>query len=211
MSYDRRVEGAGVVETAHKIRNLSPLWWGMYAGECSEAHEVLGRYSLYLREHEDEIDSCNVIDHIWQPIYAQNHAYIRRLRDSPNVECEFLLVGYFDKRFHLLRFVKDWTIYDAFAAIGRGWYVAEAVLSGRDKSSIRMVPEMLYRVYEAQRIGTCVPSVGSHASLHLLTYENGMVQRREVMDDRFLEELWTKFGIKDIVVNWGEDNFPWYP
>lgn len=222
LSYDRRIEGAGASETAFKMRRLSSLWRGMYAGTVPYATELISRLRVHFQAHESSITEDNALDHLYEPIHRQigtlaerraancagvaNGAEMKPIR----IDEELLLVGWVDDRFRIYRYYyPEWHECDPFAAIGAGIWVAEAMLQARESSSLRSAAEVIYRLYEAQRMGNIVPSVGSRTALAMLTFENGIVRSRDIRSDYALKNLWERFGFRDLDANFSESDFDW--
>lgn len=213
MAYDRRVEGVGKSETARKLLRLSPQWWVLYAGNVSDVIELLWRYRARFSK---PIDEYSVVDALWGPLNEQKERRAARgapCSDVSSESFELLAIGFVSGDFRLYRFISDdgeWRECETFACIGRGWYVAEAILTARETTALRLAPEMIYRIYEALRIGSVVPTVGSNASLSMLTADDERVQLRSIENDAQLKKLWERFGLREIGhVDWQETDFRW--
>jgi|GEM_PF-3765262 len=135
---------------------------------------------------------------------------IGEARAALKIEEELLLVGWVGDRFRIYRyFYPHWQECDPFASIGYGTLVAEAMLNAREWSALRPAHETAYRVYEAQRMGSIVPSVGTKADLVMLTHEKEYVVSRDIRSDDMLEKLWDRFGFHELKVDFRESDFDW--
>lgn len=211
LAYDRRMEGVGASETAHKLWRISPSWWALYAAaSVSDVIELLWRYRARFKK---PLDPDRLIDAFWEPLEEQKTRRGRFGR-NPTKTFELILIGWVEEKFRLFQFHSeaDWQECDPIACIGRGCYVAEAMFYAREQSALRFAPEMIYRVYEALRIGSVVPTVGSNASLSILAAENDRLELHSITSDGELRNLWDRFGYRGIShVDWQETDFRWTP
>jgi hypothetical protein len=84
-----------------------------------------------------------------------------------------------------------------FAAIGSGLYIAESSLFYREHSENVQLPDAIYHVYEAMRLGSHAPSVGKKFAMGIsYAGESGQTQWQYVESDymAFLEQDFKKLG-----------------
>lgn len=145
------------------------------------------------------------------------------IRNGVAPEHQAIFVGWIqhDKTFgawHIFLLIGDRIIEKQdFAAIGSGCYIAHTMWNIRQKTVFRRLPETLYRIYEAQRMGSAEPSVGTSAQTLILTMTtDGSITMRSLesdsrRDDDYANQLWNRhLGLTDLTGDIKEDGFRFY-
>jgi hypothetical protein len=68
---ERTAEGIGASETEDNSDLSRKGWPTLVAGTISRANELINVYAAYLKEHENEINEFNLIDHLRHPAHSQ--------------------------------------------------------------------------------------------------------------------------------------------
>jgi hypothetical protein len=73
---ERTAEGIGASETEDKLGFVKKGWPTLVAGTISRANELINVYAAYLKEHENEINEFNLIDHLRHPAHSQKEKLV---------------------------------------------------------------------------------------------------------------------------------------
>jgi hypothetical protein len=179
--------------------------------------ELLNRFvhnecGLSLREFVALGESVNLDD-------AQREKIRRAISDGIVPKHEAIIVGWIplEKQgaWHIF-LLYDGEIIEKqdFAAIGSGCFIAHTMWNIRQRTVFRYLPGTLYRVYEAQRMGSAEPSVGVQGYLQVLTWSQDdvitmrSVESRSPDPDDYLTKLWGRFlGLSELTNDIKEESY----
>lgn len=117
-----------------------------------------------------------------------------------NLGAELLICGFTNERQPMIYRTNNFAsvrIYDDYAAVGEGEYLASAVLLSRRQSAITRVNETLYNVFEAKKYAESVPSVGEFTTITILG-NHGERQRVTSSGKDWLDKMYREFGPKNV-------------
>ena len=121
------------------------------------------------------------------------------------VGADLILIGWVDNQFAIFRYngsSHDVQETRGFVAIGSGCYVAESVMFQRKHLFFDPLEQTIYKVYEAQRLGSIAPGVGEEFSMAVLRY-NADFPRAEInvigdSGQEFLANKYQEFGPRKV-------------
>jgi hypothetical protein len=227
-------------EISFKMRWIKYNWPAMIAGDLSRAEELICTFKDHLRgidfQSANVFDSMReagesfrrkLVDELVQKKLSVSYDYLRQNRSKfpaatvyevystigqTDSEVEMITAGILEDQ--VLIFVMDRSCSvsnrEHFAAIGTGAPIAEPALYQRKQQKFLPVPDTIYRVYEAKKLGEIADAVGTKTDTidHVLL-ENGEMEIKRITTEgyTFLDSKYKELGLSPIPDMVFEGNF----